>query len=317
MRSVIAEAVAGHDMYLWNICLGFPGSLNDTQVLGRSTITGQYLESPAATVEYHINGEKFTGAYLLADGIYPPEALFMKSILHPKTRKECLFAKFQEACRKDVERAFGRMLNKWHILSCAARTWLIENVRIIWRACFILHNITLRAKQTEVPEPREDIYDSDDEARRGRELRRENARVRAERQESRVRRGNDRRLEEEAEMAEGGEGEKSTCRRMERIIKRRAQARRRLVRDGPPVMRRKGRVAVEPRQRPTISQLCDEADDQADMNGEGVDMSVPPSDWSMVLEALGHIQCAETMKRRRDQTMEALWAWKGDGVGED
>ena len=42
MRSVIAEAVAGHDMYFWHVCLGSPGSLNDIQVLARSTITAAH-----------------------------------------------------------------------------------------------------------------------------------------------------------------------------------------------------------------------------------------------------------------------------------
>ena len=50
----------------------------------------------------------------------------------------------QEAVRKDVERAFGRLLIKWHILNVAARNWFLENVKKIWRTCFILHNMTIR-----------------------------------------------------------------------------------------------------------------------------------------------------------------------------
>ena len=68
----------------------------------------------------------------------------MKTISQPGTVKEKLFAKKQEAVRKDVERAFGRLLIKWHILNMAARTWFVENVQKIWRACFILHNMTIR-----------------------------------------------------------------------------------------------------------------------------------------------------------------------------
>ena len=59
IRSVIAEAIAGSDMYFWHCCLGFPGSINDRQVLGRSTISMAYLESPAASVEYTIGGTEF------------------------------------------------------------------------------------------------------------------------------------------------------------------------------------------------------------------------------------------------------------------
>ena len=46
--------------------------------------------------------------------------------------------------RKDVERAFGRLLIKWHILNVAARSWFVENVKNIWKTCFILHNMTIR-----------------------------------------------------------------------------------------------------------------------------------------------------------------------------
>ena len=70
-RSVVAEAVAGHDMYFWHVCLGFPGAINDVQIMGRSTITMSYLESPASTMRYTIGGEEFTRVFFLADGIYP------------------------------------------------------------------------------------------------------------------------------------------------------------------------------------------------------------------------------------------------------
>ena len=41
------------------------------------------------------------------------------------------------------------MLGKWHILDCAARSWLVEHVKIIWRGCFLLHNMTIRMNQEE------------------------------------------------------------------------------------------------------------------------------------------------------------------------
>ena len=54
MRFAIAEAIAGHDMYFWHVCPGFPGSLSDIQVLGRSTITMAYLEFLAALTKYTV-----------------------------------------------------------------------------------------------------------------------------------------------------------------------------------------------------------------------------------------------------------------------
>ena len=58
----------------------------------------------ATTLSMGMNTQK---GYYLADGIYPPWCTFVKSIKEPKTKKQCEFAKVQEATRKDIERAFG------------------------------------------------------------------------------------------------------------------------------------------------------------------------------------------------------------------
>lgn len=173
IRSVVAEAVAAHDVYFWHVNVGFLGSLNDIQIMGRSTITMAYLESPAASVQYSIGDTDFEGAF------YPNYAILMKPISHPATEKEKLFSKAQEACRKDVERAFGRLLSKWHILGVGSKTWFLKNLCTVWKACFILHNMTLRDNQNTG-------YDSDGQAVIARELRREHAIVRGMRAASNV-----------------------------------------------------------------------------------------------------------------------------------
>ena len=169
-RSVIAEAIAGHDMYFWHAFFGCPGSLNDINVLGFSTLTGTYLRSAAATTKYTIGDTEFEGAFVLADGIYPNYAYLMKTISNPSNPKQKLFAKRQEAVRKDVERAFGRLLIKWHILNVASRSWFLENVKRIWNTCFILHNMTIRDND-------ETGYDSDEALEREVQQKREEERI--------------------------------------------------------------------------------------------------------------------------------------------
>ncbi|XP_048605582.1 uncharacterized protein LOC111203750 [Brassica napus] len=58
-------------------------------------------------VKYVVNGHPYKLAYYLTDGIYPKWSTFIQSITLPQTPKQELFAKVQEAIRKDVERAFG------------------------------------------------------------------------------------------------------------------------------------------------------------------------------------------------------------------
>ena len=35
-------------------------------------------------------------------------------------------------------------MSKWCITAVASRTWFLENLKSVWTACFILHNITIR-----------------------------------------------------------------------------------------------------------------------------------------------------------------------------
>ena len=58
-------------------------------------------------VKFFVNQRLYDMAYYLADGIYPSYPTFVKSIRLPQSEPDKLFAKYQEGCRKDIERAFG------------------------------------------------------------------------------------------------------------------------------------------------------------------------------------------------------------------
>ena len=143
-RSVIAEAIAGSDLYFWHVFLGVPGAANDLHVLGVSTLFTKYMNSLASTHEFKIGGNDHAGCFFLADGIYPDYACLMKTYSPPITPEERNFAKQQEGVRKDVERAFGRLMIKWCITTVAARTWFLETLKDVWMTCFLLHNMTIR-----------------------------------------------------------------------------------------------------------------------------------------------------------------------------
>ncbi|XP_057439908.1 uncharacterized protein LOC130731663 [Lotus japonicus] len=76
-----------------------------------------------------------------ADGIYPSYPTFVKSIRLPQTEPDKCFAKHQEGCRKDIERAFGVLQARFKIIREPARFWDITDLGIIMRSCIILHNM--------------------------------------------------------------------------------------------------------------------------------------------------------------------------------
>jgi hypothetical protein len=51
-------------------------------------------------------GHTYTKSYYLADGIYLEWPIFVKTHREPKEEKYSRFVKEQEACQKDMERAF-------------------------------------------------------------------------------------------------------------------------------------------------------------------------------------------------------------------
>lgn len=44
-KLVIAEVTAGHDTHFWHVFKGCPGSMNDLNVMGVSTLSMVYIDS--------------------------------------------------------------------------------------------------------------------------------------------------------------------------------------------------------------------------------------------------------------------------------
>ncbi|XP_010445003.1 PREDICTED: uncharacterized protein LOC104727611 [Camelina sativa] len=139
--TIVLEAVASQDLWIWHTFFGPPGTLNDINVLDRSPVFDDILESRAPRVTYIVNGRQYNMAYYLTDGSYPNWATFIQSITLPRGRKAKLFVQFQEACRKDVERVFGVLQARFAIVENPALFWYKGKIGKIMRACIILHNM--------------------------------------------------------------------------------------------------------------------------------------------------------------------------------
>ncbi|XP_033134351.1 uncharacterized protein LOC103862281 [Brassica rapa] len=105
--TIVLEAVADYDLWIWHAFFGAPGTMNDLNILDLSPVFDDVINGIAPQVNFYVNGHPYHLAYYLTDGIYPDWATFIQSIRLPQSEKHSLFAKTQEAVRKDVERAFG------------------------------------------------------------------------------------------------------------------------------------------------------------------------------------------------------------------
>jgi hypothetical protein len=156
------EAVAGPDTWFWHAYFGIPGSNNDINVLNQSPIFAHVERGEQPSVEYQVNGHTYTTPYYLTDGIYPSWASFVKSIPVPQLPKHVLYAQKQEAARKDVERAFGILQARFHIVTRPARTWDERKMAMTIRACIILHNMIVHDERDTYKGYIQPLYSDDD-----------------------------------------------------------------------------------------------------------------------------------------------------------
>ena len=144
--SVILEAAASQDAWIWHTFFGCAGAMNDLNVLGQSPVFDDVYDGKAPECPFQVNGATYKHGYYLGDGIYPEWATFVKSFLYLEDAKRIQFKKAQEAARKDIERAFGVLQKRWSIIVQPAHGWEIGRLRHIMYACIILHNMILENK---------------------------------------------------------------------------------------------------------------------------------------------------------------------------
>ncbi|XP_003572537.3 uncharacterized protein LOC100822343 [Brachypodium distachyon] len=158
--TLILEAVASKDLWIWHSFFGLAGSNNDINVLNQSKLFVEQLKGQAPRVSYRVNEKEYQLGYYLVDGIYPEWAAFVKSIPMAQTEKHKLFAAHQEGARKDVERAFGVLQARWSILRLPARFYDWGNIHSIMTVCIILHNKIVEDEKEEAT----NILDLNEEA---------------------------------------------------------------------------------------------------------------------------------------------------------
>ncbi|OWY94341.1 hypothetical protein PHMEG_00035958 [Phytophthora megakarya] len=98
--TVVLEACADQELWIWHASFGWPGSLNDLNILDRSPVFDDLMNGTAPHVDFRINGHDYNMAYCLADGIYPNWAVFIKTLAQPRGNKQKNLQQYKKLCEK-------------------------------------------------------------------------------------------------------------------------------------------------------------------------------------------------------------------------
>ena len=146
--TIVLEAISDGEFWIWNCFLGSPGSLNDLNVLDHSKTIWEIVAGCfPPEVKLKMNGKEYCLPYYLVDRIYPSWRLFIKTITEADSDEEALLAKLQEAVRNYVDRAFGVLVVRFHILARPSRFWYRSDIVIVMKACVIMHKMVVEARR--------------------------------------------------------------------------------------------------------------------------------------------------------------------------
>ena len=98
--TIVLEAVASSDLWIWHAFFGAPGTMNDLNILDRSPVFDEIINVNAPEVNFYVNGREYHLAYYLADGIYPKWATFIQSIRLPQGQRIVYLLSTKKPCEK-------------------------------------------------------------------------------------------------------------------------------------------------------------------------------------------------------------------------
>ncbi|GJS15761.1 ALP1-like protein [Tanacetum coccineum] len=118
---------------------------NNVNVLRQSSLFNDLKSGRAPDLPFVANNVLYKRGYYLTDGIYSQWSVLIKSVKNPGTNdhKRILYKTKHEVARKDVERAFGVLKQKWKIIKYPAQGLTQNRLSDIMYICIILHNMII------------------------------------------------------------------------------------------------------------------------------------------------------------------------------
>ncbi|XP_026399365.1 uncharacterized protein LOC113295230 [Papaver somniferum] len=139
--TVVLQAVASYDKWIWHSYFGLGGQNNDCNVLHASGLFDRELNGVAPPCHYQINERNYNTGYYLGDGAYPMYGCRVQAYKPAANNAQSLFNQYQEEKRKDIERAFGGLKGKFGIILKPCRYYKKSDMKAIMRGCLIMHNM--------------------------------------------------------------------------------------------------------------------------------------------------------------------------------
>nr|KAJ0209706.1 hypothetical protein LSAT_V11C400186250 [Lactuca sativa] len=141
--TIILEAVALYDFWMWHAFFGPSGANNEINILDQLLIFNGIFLGKSYDVPFVANETSYKRGYYLTIGIYPKFGVFVKSFTCPNDDKRLKFKSTQESATKDIEHAFGLLKRRWQIHTVPIRFMEHRRISTPMHTCFILHNMIL------------------------------------------------------------------------------------------------------------------------------------------------------------------------------
>jgi Plant transposon protein len=145
------EVICDDKLRIWHLFFGVPGSRNDINIMNMSPLF-QLIRAgkwPPGRPQRQVSWLFVDWFYFLCDSIYPRFRIFATTVGNPRTPREKLYASAQEGVRKSVERVFGVLFARFHILYRPSRLWYKEDMADVVATCCIIHNMIIENSEVQ------------------------------------------------------------------------------------------------------------------------------------------------------------------------